>query len=420
MQRALRSFLFLALLPAACAKNEPAPAAGSAAASASAAPRGNGKGLDDPDNDPKLTALGEEAKKCRFNDKTGFGGYTACPAFQKIKSEARTAPKGFATLLNWLEDESPAVRQAAAHALSVGIFDMKLFADCAAMQRVFDAMQKETLDVNASALGSPLARFAEACEQNGDKLLGFVKDKAFAKPSGRQEFIRLIGRKFLTRPGVFEAVGDVARDESEQERVRTSAVYALGRVPEEKKPAAVEILRAVLKGKSPSLSQDSARVLADSRVGEAFGDVVELAKTDVAGQCEGGHYLYALSSYVSRKEPEVDKKKAFAVATTAVNKKTCRWTTRTAALRLLKNGDAPNWKALAEKLAKDKEGQNKYVADEATRLLNEAKAPKMPPMGQPGPGGPGGPGGPPGPGGPHGMGGPPGMVGRPPPPPGHP
>jgi hypothetical protein len=382
-------------LAAACAKSDTGGAAASASASAERLPA-DGKGLTHPDNDPKLVALGEEVKKCRFADKTGFGGYQACPAYQKIKAEARAAQKGFVTLLNWLDDESPAVRQAAAHALSVGIFDMKLFSDCSAMLRVWSAMQKESFEVNASALGSPLARFAEHCDQHADKLLAFVKDKSFSKPMGRQEFIRLIGRKFLSREGVFDAVGAVAKDESEQERVRTSAIYALGRAPDDKKPAAVQILREVLKGKSKALSQDAARVLADSRVADAYPDIVELTKADVAGTCEGGHYLYALSSFVSRKEPDVDEKKAFAVATQAASKKECRWTTRTAALRLLKNGEAPSWKALAEKLAKDKEGQNKYVADEAQRLLNEAKAPKpapgsppampmRPPPGRPGP-----------------------------------
>ena len=214
-------------------------------------------GLEHGDNVPELVTLAEEALTCEFGEVHGFkGGYNGCAAYKKIKSTAKSHDAGFATVLNFLEDDMPAVRYAGAHAMAVGSFSKTNFQDQAAQSRVLAAVKAETINIAGVQMASPLSKFAEH-GTDATSIVEWLKDYA-GMGAAKQEFFRLAYSPHFKKAGIFEAAQHVAIDANEDENARKSAVRALGRATDPaQKEAAKKTLTDLLENNNTKVASEA-------------------------------------------------------------------------------------------------------------------------------------------------------------------
>lgn len=191
---------------------------------------GGKKGVEHKENVAELVTLAQETKTCKFEETFGFGGYAACPSYGKIKEDApKHTAAGFKTMMNFLEDENPGVRYSGAHALGVSFYDKTFFSNEADMKRVLAAIKNDTFVVAAKAMTSPLARFTANVPGDISEVTAWAKDTSFAKPRVREEFFTVMSAEAVDKPGMFDAINEVAKNKSDNPAVRKSALYALSR-----------------------------------------------------------------------------------------------------------------------------------------------------------------------------------------------
>lgn len=203
-----------------------------AGCSSSGSPAGTNsgkKGVDNKENAPELVTLANETKACKFEETFGFSGYSTCPAYGTIKDTAKNYQNGFKTVMNFIEDENTGVRYSGAHALGLGFYDKALFSNEADMNRLFDAIKKESYSVVGVQMAGPLVRFMTNVSGDTTAIMDWAKDASFAKPKIRGEFFRLFGAEAIDKDGWFDATVSVAKNTSDDPEVRSNALYAISR-----------------------------------------------------------------------------------------------------------------------------------------------------------------------------------------------
>ena len=333
-----------------------------------------GRGLANEENDPELDALaGEILATCKLDDLLGLSGHR-CQPYDTVKLRAKLSPAGFATMINWLEDDSPMVRKAGLNGLWG--FDIKSHSNCADAKRVEAALGRETNRWNASSLAAHWAYFAEACPELDKNMQAFVQDTTYKHIEGRRAFFEPLSSSVLVRPGWFETAKAVATTDPDA-GMRRSAITPLARMPSSGGPTpavVTSVLRTVLKDHDPDVSSSAAGTLARQHEDGAYEEIVELAMADLAAKGAHTGYLRALSEYVGRKYTKVDKAPAFAVAHAYVESEAYPFA-RKAAFDVLRAGNAPGWKRLATTMAASKAAEDKEVAQYARELLQKESAP---------------------------------------------
>lgn len=187
------------------------------------------KGAAHKENAPELVTLAEQTKACKFEETFGFSGYTTCPAYGSIKDTAKNYDTGFKTVMNFIEDENAGIRYSGAHALGLSFYDKALFSNAADMNRLLDAIKKESYSVVAIQMAGPLVRFATNVTSDTTAVMDWAKDASYAKPKARAEFFRLFSADSTDKAGWFDVAAAVAKNTSDDAEVRSNALYAIAR-----------------------------------------------------------------------------------------------------------------------------------------------------------------------------------------------
>lgn len=210
----------------------------------SAVPGGK-TGLSHPDNDPALVATAQEAQKCVFSETSGFAGYDKCPAFRQIKENAPKSEKGFKTMMNFLEDEDPAIRKLAVHALAVSFYDKALFSNGVDAARAVKAFAKETHKVNADELVSAVTRFAGNSDAITADVVALIKNAGYKHPTSRGYLLSYMTKETMSKSEIYSAVVRVAQNSQETSAIRSSAIIALSRATGAYKQDALAVVKTL-------------------------------------------------------------------------------------------------------------------------------------------------------------------------------
>jgi hypothetical protein len=326
----------------------------------------NERGLANPGNDEALDALAEEIEaKCTLDDLFGLSG-RHCQPYDEVKRTAKLSPKGFATMMNWLDDDSEMIRQAGLNGLWG--FDVKSHSSCTDAGRVEAALGRETNRWNAYSLAAHWAYFAAACPDADAHMQTFVQSSSYKLIEGRRAFFQHLANPVLARPGWFETAKAVAMNDPDA-GMRKSAATPLTRMPQAQ---AMPVLRTMLKDKDADVVASAASTLAMWHDDASYEEIVEAAMADLSSKGVHTTLLHALAEYVGRKYTKVDKAPAFAVAESYLQSEAYPFA-RKAALDVLRAGDAPKWKQTATSLAASKAAEDKEVAQYARELLDKEK-----------------------------------------------
>ena len=332
---------------------------------------GQAAGMAYAGNDPALNALGEEIKNCAFKEGLAFGGYGPCAPLETLKAKANQSSRGFGTMIHWLADASPPIRSAGAETIFQGKFDSKAFADCDEGTRVKAALDKETMSVIGWQLAFAWGEFAQQCPTQDADMQAFLKKMGSPLPEARRQLMARLGGQYeiLSRPGWFETIMDISANEQQDSKVREGTAHVLELMPTPRKAASMAQVRALVKDKNLDLADAAAPVLARQQDDEAFVDVVDAARIDLA---TGGKHLRILPSivrYLERPDAKLDKAKAFVVATSYLKETGAPAANRTVALDILQVGNAPGWKKTVEGIAASKAPMDKALSQHAHDLL---------------------------------------------------
>lgn len=248
--------------------------------------------------DPELTALVPQIEACGWDDRLGLKGYKACAPAETAEKLAPTSPKGFATMVAWVQAPSPAVRSVGAGGLWLGAFSDAQRKDCDGGKRVQAALAKESAPAVAWRLANAWHQFVRRCPEQDRDFQAFVGNRAFAVVEARRVVVSDLAPEVLARPGWFETLATVVYDLRDDPDVRESAPKAFKNLPPERKRAGAAILRGLLGERAPErtvprplpgpdLAEQAAMTLASMQADEGFADVVEAARRELAAGGSG-------------------------------------------------------------------------------------------------------------------------------------
>lgn len=346
---------------AACAPKKGAPLDGGAAADAAVSARVDDAGPDA--GGPE--ALRDGILDCTFSERIGF---TACAPAETLARTAKDSPTGMATLLDWVGDKSAPIRSSAAHALYAGKFPQRMYADCTGGARVKAALDKELVSVNAWQLAYAWSKFVEQCPEQDAATQSFVKDAAYPHAQARGSLLSILDADILHRPGWFDTLAGLVRDEQTDSHVRQSAAQVMWKLPTEKKPEIIPVLRTALTGKDGAVAARAAGSLASLDVDAAFPAVLQAAKADVAAGGKHSQFIWALISYV-QKNPKDRGPRVAALAKSTAQGSTLDSLTRHAALKLLDRLHTEDARKTLQTIAASTAPEDKSLARDAEKLL---------------------------------------------------
>ncbi len=325
-----------------------------------------GAGIHDPRNAAELLPIAREVAKCDYDRHIDP---RECPAFRKLaeKASALPPPFGFATLINLLEDESPALRFAAANTLRLRYFEGRPLENPEFLSAAKEALAAEEDHQIATELGGLVGKF---CLEETGKLEEVLKLlRGHPLPQAQTGMLLHILRTNRVLPDVFEAVVEIAREDPD-DNVKRAALAAFWSIADDHRDESVSLWREALSWPAPKASSHAAYMLGhfNDGVEEAFEDVL----SETARRAEEGtlswEFLAGLYWYVHNDQEFVDKARVFELLRGIAENDKLRWNVRNRAMSIMRETGDERFRGAIEPLVSEPETQ---VAMHAKRLLEE-------------------------------------------------